>query len=839
MLIVMIAYANSTGDRRAAWVIASSLDTALLLALIGLAVVSVPHLRAAGTANPAVLQNPSTGSAAPTQHPSEVRTGNASDGESKEFELRVVGPGGKAIPNAVVEVRTDPLPTADQVSTGKFLRRAKYGSVLSTDAAGRLVIKLPRPPQRLDVDITTPGYGPYWASWSSESHQQPIPPQFTAELEAGWSVGGILVDPEGKPVEGARVAPWIEFKKRPGDLHQLGVGTIIKTDAAGKWRFDSVPASMGEVQVAIDHPRFKPFHRPLARAEFGIEGGREPAARIVLERGLTVAGTVTDEAGKPIGGALVRTKFVNDIREARTGSDGVYTLVGCEPRSARIVVSAKGKATDMKERNVTADMGPVDFRMKPGGTVRIRVLDEQGNPVPRARIFFQRWRGQFQYFEFNHVSQDADGNGLWVWNEAPLDEFEADICPPGGMQLQRQPLSPRAEEYVFRTPPPLVISGKVIDALTKKPIKEFQVIPGVRFNTTQTSWAHRESFSASDGQYRLRHDRGESANLVRIEADGYKAAVSRDIKSDEGNVTIDFELTRGNNVVAKVVTSRLLPAVGAKVALGVAGSQIHIANGDISDSQTYSARATTDKTGRFHFPAQDGDFQLVITHPEGFAHIKSTSDWDLTRIIRLQPWSRVEGIYRIGPKPAAHVPITLDVARVNSFGRNSPNIFTQHESTTGPDGRFVFERVIPGKGRIGRGFTLLMDQGATEVTSSCKIAAEFPPGKTVHMDLGGTGRAVIGKLQPPEGLKEKLRWNFAVVDVQSAAAESGETRPNFSATVGRDGSFRIDDVPAGDYALTARFFQHGEGLVWRHRFQVPSAATDPQAEPLDLGMVKP
>ncbi len=463
----------------------------------------------------------------------------------------------------------------------------------------------------------------------------------------------------------------------------------------------------------------------------------------------------------------------------------------------------------------------------------------RANRFPEPASSSSAWRGQFQYFEFNHVSQYADGNGLWVWNEAPLDEFAADICPPHGMQLQSQPLIARAQEYVFRTPPPLVISGKVVDAVTKQPIKEFRVIPGVRFNATQMSWAHRESFSASDGQYRLRHDRGESANLVRIEADGYKAAVSRDIKSDEGNVTIDFELTRGNNVVAKVVTSRLLPAAGAKVALGVAGSQIHIANGDISDSQTYSARATTDATGRFHFPAQDGDFQLVITHPEGFAHIRSTADWDLTRIIRLQPWCRVEGIFRVGSQPAAHVPLTLDVARVDSFGRNTPNIFTQHESTTGTDGRFVFERVIPGKGWIGRGFTLLIDQGATEVTSSCKIAAEFPPGKTVHIDLGGTGRAVIGKLQPPAGLNEKLRWSFAVVNVQSAAAEPSETSPYFSATVGRDGSFRIDDVPAGDYALTARFFQHGEGLFWSHRFQVPPAAADPKAEPLDLGMVKP
>ena len=85
-----------------------------------------------------------------------------------------------------------------------------------------------------------------------------------------------------------------------------------------------------------------------------------------------------------------------------------------------------------------------------------------------------------QYFEFDHVNQYADKNGVWVWNEAPLDEFKADICPPDGMQLRMQPLIAREEEYVFRTPAALVVSGKVIDAVTKKPIKKFRVVPGVR-----------------------------------------------------------------------------------------------------------------------------------------------------------------------------------------------------------------------------------------------------------------------------------------------------------------------------------------------------------------------
>ncbi len=538
-------------------------------------------------------------------------------------------------------------------------------------------------------------------------------------------------------------------------------------------------------------------------------------------------------------GALVRTKFFNDIREAKTGAEGVYRLVGCEPRTAKIVVSAKGRATDMKELDIELESGPVDFQMKPGGTVRIRVLDEQGNPIPKARIFFQRWRGPFfSYFEFNHVSQYADDNGVWVWHEAPLDEFQADICRPGVMQLISQRLTAREEEYVFRVPGALVVSGRVVDAVTKMPIKGFRVVPGSQDNQGRMSWNRDESYIATDGHYQVRRTRGDFAHLVRIEADGYQAAVSRDIKSDEGTISVDFELKKGNNVAAKVVTPGNLPAAGAKVALGIAGSQISVKNGDIDNVQTYCARAETDNTGRFQFPAQDQDFQLVITHPSGFAHIKSTSEWELTRIIHLEPWCRVEGTFRVGPAVAPNVPIGLDVNRLRSYGKSVPNIFTNHRATTGPDGRFVFERVIPGNGWLGREITYMVVEGATEVTSSCKVAATFPAGQTIPIDLGGSGRPVVGRVQPPEGSKDKVRWSFASVDAESDKAESRAAGPRWSATVDRDGRFRIDDVPAGNYSLSVSFWDHDAGVLRNHRFQVPAPEVNPAVQPVDLGTLR-
>ncbi len=420
--------------------------------------------------------------------------------------MTVVGPGGKSIPEALVEIWGDLEPSAEQILRGTFVRKVKFGTVAKADADGKLVVSLPKPPDRFILNITIPGFGPYWACWRTEDHDPPIPARFTAELDRAWSVGGIIVDPEGKPIQGVKVGPSIEFKRRPGDDRQIYAGGSATTDAAGRWRYDSVPDSLGEVYVAIDHPNFSPVRRRLARAEFGIEGGKEPSARLTLDRGLTVTGHVVDDEGKPIAGALIRTKFHNEIREAKTGADGSYRLLGCEARPTRIVASAKGRAADLKELNIEPGMGPVDFRMQPGGTVRVRVLDHEGKPAAGARIFFQQWRGRYEYFELDHVSRFADANGVWEWHEAPPDELRADINPPdgNGMNLKEQPLIAREEDYVFRLPPTLVISGKVVDAATKQPIKSFRVIPGVRYGERNMGWVDREAFSATEGRYEVR-----------------------------------------------------------------------------------------------------------------------------------------------------------------------------------------------------------------------------------------------------------------------------------------------------------------------------------------------
>ncbi|WP_206028693.1 carboxypeptidase-like regulatory domain-containing protein [Thalassoroseus pseudoceratinae] len=195
-----------------------------------------------------------------------------------------------------------------------------------------------------------------------------LPTQFTAQLDAGWSVGGVIVNGKGQPIEGAEVRPSVEYKKRPGDLSQFAIGRRVKTDAEGRWRFNHVPASKSDVWVEIDHPEFKPKRLSLVRSEFEVSLEQKPSKPIELTPGLTVMGRVADSEGEPIAGALLRRKFFNDIRKATTNANVEYRINGCEPGMAKVVVSTDGKAVDMQEVRIGSDMEPVNFQMKPGGT---------------------------------------------------------------------------------------------------------------------------------------------------------------------------------------------------------------------------------------------------------------------------------------------------------------------------------------------------------------------------------------------------------------------------------------------------------------------------------------
>lgn len=854
-------------DRR----LSARLGMASLVVVLGLGALVLPQIRAEVDEKVAEKDEKRSSEAATAEAAVPLR-----------FELTVVDSDGTPVPQAQVEVRPQPMSllTGCKVNRGELVRESTYGPFMKASDEGVLAIEFaPGDLTFLAFDITTDGYAPFFAQWSPSQNSESIPPAYTARLDRGQSVAGVVVNEDGQPVVGAHVHPSIAFKKREGDLNALHVGGSVKTDAEGKWAYHSVPASSQELSLEITHPDYSPLHSRISTSDHRLDNG--VANPMVLSRGLTVTGRVTDQSGAPIGGAVIRTRFLNDQREAQTDADGTYRLIGCRPERTSLVVTAKGFGPELKSVSIEPGLSPVDFVLPPGKTIRVRVNDEQGRPLSGSRIFFQSWRSDDLGRGLGMVLVYTDEDGLWEWTDAPADEIIADIYPADGMEIPEQKLIARDEEYVFTRIPELQVTGRVVDRETQEPLKSFRVITGRRMSSGM-HWDRRDGFAAAEGQFRLSlSNASESIYAVRIEAEGYAPATSRNIENGEGAISLDFLMDKGRETVLAIRTPEGQRAVDADVAIAIAGSQVTIRNGQFRDGSTYCDRRKADAEGRLTIPIQTEPFEVFVIHPAGYAHVKLQPGSSL-KSIDLDAWSRVEGILHFGTDVAANAPLAL-LPDGTQHGDDVPSLSFDWKTQTDEEGKFVFERVIPGNAAIVRrvDFNVMPTSNGTAYSSLGRF--EFAKGRTTQLKLGGIGRPVIGKLARPEGTTGDVDWNFSLVtlaldvpnlptlpyppDIENDPVRRVEwyqswirtpvgakwqrvhesilrrSQVYYYSAVDRDGSFRFEDVPVETYRLGARLesvpkmkFARGEviGSI-EHHFTMPEIPGGRSDTPLDLG----
>ena len=81
--------------------------------------------------------------------------------------------------------------------------------------------------------------------WDDDRHPMQLPAQKELRFEPGTTIGGIVKDEAGQPIEGATVnvhAPPTEYE---GTNYVFTLGSP-KTDAQGRWRLDVAPKDLAE-----------------------------------------------------------------------------------------------------------------------------------------------------------------------------------------------------------------------------------------------------------------------------------------------------------------------------------------------------------------------------------------------------------------------------------------------------------------------------------------------------------------------------------------------------------------------------------------------------------------
>jgi protocatechuate 3,4-dioxygenase beta subunit len=203
----------------------------------------------------------------------------------------------------------------------------------------------------------------------SESQSAALSGQLEAAGELGILRGKIPFPPLGAP------APALAA---PGSSQPTpSTAKMFVTDGSGNFRVIGLPA--GKLVVAASHPDFA---RGAAEPLTLLAGG-EAQVTVVLNRGVRIAGRVSDDRGGPIVGAEVSGD--DGATLAMTDGHGEFELAHVA-RALTLTAHAAGylpasRAVSPSER------GPFDLTLRRAeGRLAGDVVDERGAPVAAARV---------------------------------------------------------------------------------------------------------------------------------------------------------------------------------------------------------------------------------------------------------------------------------------------------------------------------------------------------------------------------------------------------------------------------------------------------------------------
>ncbi len=201
-------------------------------------------------------------------------------------------------------------------------------------------------------------------------------------LSYGARLSGIVLDPDGAPVPGARVRAEAFMQFTLDDRTR-------ETDAAGAFRIGGLAA--GKYDLVADAPG----HAPGSLDDVIVEANEElTGLRIVLSRGHAISGRVLGPNGEPIAGATVKrlpgsmgpVPPDRDSPSATTDSSGHFELREVPEGPCRLMA----RAASFADAEVSASAGDSDvlITLVRPGSIRGRVLDAAtGAPLAEFSVW--------------------------------------------------------------------------------------------------------------------------------------------------------------------------------------------------------------------------------------------------------------------------------------------------------------------------------------------------------------------------------------------------------------------------------------------------------------------
>ncbi|MHC5070716.1 MAG: MSCRAMM family protein, partial [Planctomycetota bacterium] len=475
--------------------------------------------------------------------------------------------------------------------------------------------------------------------------------------------GSLLVlvsDAEGQPVSGAHLElhqqmDMSDFMKPGAAIDILGMIQKLvprsgKTDARGAHVFaglgDDVPWTL-----SVSSERLVDQHRPVA-----VLPGRENLVRVELHGGARMDVRVLDPDGKPRRRARLKVTFP-DLRKPNpvagvgfnqdrqvvsktyhTGTDGRQSMYGLPAGRCQVEVLVAGFLQEKQEVVFGEDPGKdqkaeLVFRLDPGATITGQVIDENGDPVPDARVKYVKPQGlgilglgfsdvldQVQIIEVERRGLRVDKEGRFtLGGMQPNEAVQLLAAAPGCDANKSRRLHAGATGVVIKLLRRAELVGVVRTAEAGKPVTDFSVdIQKRSFMVLDVSYVSEEFDNVEDGSF-LVEDVPRGRYKVVVKAKG-RASWAKTVNfSRGGKVDIgEIRLEQPAAVEGVVVDPLGAPVPEASVRAGKGGQLDSLMVAQVLGQTVVK----TDALGRFRVENLSGRQVRLLVDKQGFAPLR-------------------------------------------------------------------------------------------------------------------------------------------------------------------------------------------------------------------------
>lgn len=610
-----------------------------------------------------------------------------------------------------------------------------------------------------------PKHGPrYWILTHMESYAdvrlrwqlgqgEVLPEAYTVRLVRPVLIHGRVVDAAGNPVAGATVGFNTENVAATGmSVEDHCVDYLrAKTDANGRWQLNRLaPEMVQRLFGGASHPEHSQSERIYVSRQPELAQQLLDGTLVFhLGEGITLRGTVVDQNQQPIPNAQVHVGIRGSSRsqDTKTGADGTFQVVGCQPGKGLVSAEADGFAPAALQLTFETKLQPVQLALGPGKPLRMRVVDTTGVAVAGATLSLDSFPRQERSVPVPQVQFrcTTDSEGRAVWTHAPDQPLEFTATAPRHIRLDSIKLQPEDKEHVITLQPALVIKGTVRDSATGELIPRFRLRLGWLAKSADGSleprWSELDRFclTFTGGEFRQSLREAVISGIpnpgyvFRFEAEGHTSFVTRVYQPEEGEASLDVQLQPADDIAAVAYLPDGRLARDAQVGFIGPGSDARLVPGGFEGSlgNALASVRRVDANGRFTVPDDKSIEVVVIAHSAGYAEI-TPGALRKAGAVRLAAWGRIEGVLVAGGQPVTNSQINF---HWNKRSTTPPTLqFGSFQTRTDGSGYFVFPQVPPG------GCALWSTVSGPEPSRApVKLAElEVRAGETCQISVGGT-----------------------------------------------------------------------------------------------------